>query len=154
MSPNSKSLKYSIYCDPKFEKPNKSIIRTSCDMVFDTNKISNADISFIFCVDELLLDFKKKYFKKNHFTDVIAFNMNENNKKAIEGEIYISLERALENSNIYNEPFEKEIIRLVIHGCLHLIGFDDKNNLEKKIMTNMEDDFLSKINWEGLLLNE
>ena len=153
MIQNSKSLKYSIYCDPKFKKPNKTIIKSFCDIVFDTNKISHVDISFIFCVDELLLYFKKKYFKKNYFTDVIAFNMNENNKKEIEGEIYISLERALENSKIYNEPFEKEIVRLVIHGCLHLIGFDDKNNSEKKIMTNMEDDFLSKVNWEGLLLN-
>ena len=153
MSLDRKLLNYSIYCDPKFQKPNESIIKSSCDMVFDANKISHVNISFIFCVDELLLDFKKKYFKKNYFTDVIAFRMNGINKRKIEGEIYISLERALENSKIYNEPFEKEIIRLVIHGCLHLIGFDDKNNLEKKNMTNMEDNFLSKINWEGLLVN-
>ena len=153
MSLESKSLKYSIHCDPKFKKPKNSIIESSCDIVFDANKISNVDISFIFCVDELLLGFKKKYFKKNHFTDVIAFRLNEFDKKEIEGEIYISLERALENSIIYNEPFEKEIIRLVIHGCLHLIGFNDKNNLEKKNMTNMENDFLNKINWKGLLLN-
>ena len=153
MNLKNKSLKYSINCDPKFKKPDSLIIKLFCDRVFDTNKIFNVDISFIFCNDEFLSKLKKKYFNKNHFTDVIAFRMNEVDEKEIEGEVYISLDRALENSHIYNEPYEKEIIRLVIHGCLHLIGFNDKTKKEKKIMTIMEEEFLNINKWEKLLKN-
>ena len=76
--------------------------------------------------------------------------MNQDSDKIIDGEIYISLDRALENSKIYKEPYEKEIIRLVIHGCLHLIGYNDQSLKEKQDMTKMEDKFLTLGNWERL----
>ena len=147
------TLKYSFNCNPKFKSPNQIIIQSFCDKVFNFNKINNVKVAFVFCSDNFLLNLKKKYFNKNQYTDVITFQMNEDSDKNIEGEIYISLDRALENSKIYNEPFEKEIMRLVIHGCLHLIGFNDKSKLEKKNMTNLEDEFLNMINWGGLLSN-
>ena len=143
-------LKYSFNCNPKFKIPNQLIIQSFCDKVFNSNKINNAKISIVFCSDNFLSNLKKKYFNKNQYTDVIAFQMNEVSDKSLDGEIYISLDRALENSKVFKEPYEKEIIRLVIHGCLHLIGFDDQSLKEKKNMTKMEDKFLTLGNWERL----
>ena len=146
-------LKYSFNCNPKFKSPNQLIIQSFCDKVFNFNKINNAKISIVFCSDNFLSNLKKKYFNKNQYTDVIAFQMNEVSDKILDGEIYISLDRALENSKIFKEPYEKEIIRLVIHGCLHLIGFDDQSLEEKQNMTKMEDKFLTLENWRRLFKN-
>ena len=143
-------LKYSFTCNPKFKSPNQLIIQSFCDKVFNFNKINNAKVSFVFCSDNFLSSLKKKYFNKNQYTDVIAFQMNEDSDKKLDGEIYISLDRAMENSKIFKEPYEKEIIRLVIHGCLHLIGFNDQSFKEKKNMTQMEDKFLTLENWKKL----
>jgi probable rRNA maturation factor len=146
----SNTLKYSFTCNPKFKSPNQLIIQSFCDKVFNFNKINNAEVSFVFCSDNLLSSLKKEYFNKNQYTDVIAFQMNEDSDKNLDGEIYISLDRALENSKTFKEPYEKEIIRLVIHGCLHLIGFNDQSFKEKKNMTKMEDKFLTLENWKKL----
>ena len=143
-------LKYSFTCNPKFKSPNQLIIQSFCDKVFNFNKINNAKVSFVFCSDNFLSSLKKKYFNKNQYTDVIAFQMNEDSDKKLDGEIYISLDRAMENSKIFKEPYEKEIIRLVVHGCLHLIGFNDQSFKEKKNMTQMEDKFLTLENWKKL----
>ena len=146
----NKRLKYSFNCNSKFESPNQLIIQSFCDKVFNFNKINNAKISIVFCSDNFLSNLKKKYFNKNQYTDVIAFQMNEVSDRSLDGEIYISLDRALENSKTFKEPYEKEIIRLVIHGCLHLIGFDDQSFKEKQNMTKMEDKFLTLGNWKKL----
>tara|TARA_B100001250_G_scaffold2059_1_gene1821 strand:- start:2422 stop:2892 length:471 start_codon:yes stop_codon:yes gene_type:complete len=150
MSLKSNKLKYSFTCNPKFKSPNQLIIQSFCDRVFNFNKINNAKVSFVFCSDNFLSSLKKEYFNKNQYTDVIAFQMNEDSDKNLDGEIYISLDRAMENSKIFKEPYEKEIIRLVIHGCLHLIGFNDQSFKEKKNMTQMEDKFLTLENWKKL----
>ena len=147
------TLKYSFNCNPKFKSPNQIIIQSFCDKVFNFNKISNVRVAFVFCSDNFLLNLKKKYFNKNQYTDVITFQMNEDSDKNIEGEIYISLDRALENSKVFKEPYEKEVMRLVIHGCLHLIGFDDHSFKEKQNMTKMEDKFLALGNWRKLFKN-
>ena len=147
------TLKYSFNCNPKFKSPNQIIIQSFCDKVFNFNKINNVKVAFVFCSDNFLLKLKKKYFNKNQYTDVITFQMNEDSDKNIEGEIYISLDRALENSKVFKEPYEKEVMRLVIHGCLHLIGFDDHSFKEKQNMTKMEDKFLASGNWRKLFKN-
>ena len=96
----SNTLKYSFTCNPKFKSPNQLIIQSFCDKVFNFNKINNAEVSFVFCSDNLLSSLKKEYFNKNQYTDVIAFQMNEDSDKNLDGEIYISLDRALENLSL------------------------------------------------------
>ena len=86
----------------------------------------------------------------NQYTDVIAFRLNEYGTPFVEGEVYISLPRAKENAKIFDEPYSKEVSRLIIHGCLHLIGLKDKTPKEKKNMTINENAILKVINWEGL----
>ena len=117
---------------------------------FNYKNISDYDLSLVFVSDEYLSDLKKKYFKMNQYTDVIAFRLNEYGAPFVEGEVYISLERAKENAKIFDEPYSREVSRLIIHGCLHLIGLKDKTNIEKENMTNNEDAILREINWAGL----
>ena len=117
---------------------------------FNFKNILNYDISLVFVSDEYLSDLKKKYFKMNQYTDVIAFRLNEYGTPFVEGEVYISLPRAKENAKIFDEPYSREVSRLIIHGCLHLIGLKDKTNKQKENMTNNEDAILKEINWAGL----
>ena len=90
----------------------------------------------------------------NQYTDVIAFRLNEYGELFVEGEVYISLPRAKENAKIFDEPYSREVSRLIIHGCLHLIGLKDKTHIEKKNMTNNEDAILKVINWEELFIDQ
>ena len=140
-------------CDPLYGEPNLSFLNEVTTSVLNSQKITKAEITFIFASDELLAELKSKYFNKDHYTDVIAFRLNEYNEKLVEGEIYISLPRAKENAKIFEQPYEKEITRLIVHGCLHLIGFKDKTRVEKKIMTKLEDDILNQTNWELIFNN-
>ena len=140
-------------CDPLYDEPNLSFLSEVTTRVLNSQKITKAEIAFIFASDELLAEIKCKYFNKDHYTDVIAFRLNEYNEKLVEGEIYISLPRAKENAKIFEQPYEKEITRLIVHGCLHLIGFKDKTRVEKKIMTRLEDDILNQTNWELIFNN-
>jgi rRNA maturation RNase YbeY len=104
-------------------------------------------------MDNVLSRLKKQYFGLNQLTDVIAFRYNEESDEKLEGEIYISLQRAKDNANSFNEPLKKEIARLIIHGCLHLIGFDDDTKKSKNEMTNWEEIFLKKVDWNYIINN-
>ena len=89
-----------------------------------------------------MLDLNKSYLKHNSLTDVITFNFSEN-KKTIEGDVYISIERVQENSKTFSETFKSELLRTMVHGVLHLMGYDDKNKNDKKLMVEKENYFLS-----------
>ncbi|MFL3006434.1 MAG: rRNA maturation RNase YbeY [Candidatus Neomarinimicrobiota bacterium] len=137
-------------CDPSLISPDIKYIQLLVKNIFAEKKIKDAELSYIFCNDNFLSKLKKKFFKKNHFTDVIAFRLNSYEEKRVEGEIYISLPRAKENAKIYEEPYEKEVARLIIHGCLHLLGYSDETKNQKQIMTNLENVFLQKMIWGKL----
>ncbi|MEM8939038.1 MAG: rRNA maturation RNase YbeY [Bacteroidota bacterium] len=100
------------------------------------------NLNYIFCSDQYLLNINKKYLNHEYFTDVITFNHSTRNKM-IEGDIFISIDRVKENSNTLKTSFQQELYRVIIHGLLHLIGYDDKNDLDKKQMRKKEDACLS-----------
>ena len=140
-------IKINIESDPKFKKPNDSVIFSLISYVMEQQEISDADLLFIFGDDKLLNHLKKQFFNKDHFTDVIAFRLNDYNQGNIEGEVYISLTRAKNNAKKFNEPYSKEIARLVIHGSLHLLGYEDSSKKDKEEMTKIEDIYLAKVDW-------
>ena len=105
------------------------------------NNIFNGVVTIIISNDDFLRKLKLKFFNQDVLTDVIAFNLEDENDP-IEGEIYISFNRVKENAKEYNEKFVNEFKRVMIHGCLHLIGFDDGTNEEKKEMTYLENKYL------------
>ena len=103
-----------------------------------------SQIQVVFADDEYLRRLKRQFFGQDHYTDVIAFQLNEPDE-VLEGEIYISQERALENSRLYQEPYSKELMRLVAHGCLHLTGHKDDTPEEQANMRVMENRILDLV---------
>tara|TARA_B100001996_G_scaffold170118_1_gene129712 strand:+ start:2921 stop:3370 length:450 start_codon:yes stop_codon:yes gene_type:complete len=116
-------------------------------------QISNAKINLIFAKDNLLNKLKIEYFQKDHLTDVIAFRINDYTDKEVEGEIYISLERAIDNAKEYEEKVSKELARLIIHGTLHLLNYKDNTDKEKLTMTRLENKYLKNFNWSKIFKN-
>ena len=87
----------------------------------------------------------KKYLNNTSLTDVVTFDFTTN-KKTIEGDVYISIDRVKENAKKYKQLFKTELLRIIIHGLLHLIGFSDKTKEEKNTMTLKENEYLSLYN--------
>ena len=98
-------------------------------------------INFIYCSDEYLLEMNKKYLDHDYFTDVITFDYSED--KIVSGDIFISIDRVEANARDLAISFDEELNRVMIHGVLHLIGFNDKSDEEKQQMREKEDTCLS-----------
>ena len=143
-------IKIRIEKDPELDQPDDEICCKILRTVLEDQDIDDGTITVIFGQDELLRGLKKQFFQKNQFTDVIAFRLNNYEEKTVEGEVYISLPRAKENAKIFGEPFEKEVVRLLIHGALHLLGYEDSSKKSKKEMTLLEDTYLKMVHWNKL----
>lgn len=139
-----------VESDPELDGPNEKTVSEIVSCVMKSENKSDGELSFIFGDDELLSGLKKEFFHKDHFTDVIAFRMNDYEEDNVEGEVYISLPRAKENAKKFDEPHHKELGRLIIHGSLHLLGYEDESEVEKEIMTKKENQYLDQVNWNQL----
>ena len=136
-----------ILIDNHFEESdliNKKNVDLLVKEIFNDYKKSFSSVAFIISNDKKLSQLKKTFFNKDVLTDVITFNLEEKDQP-IEGEIYISLERVIDNSKRYKQETFIELYRVLIHGVLHLIGFDDQTSIEKKEMTNLENKYLNMI---------
>ena len=122
---------------------NYNLINKLVTNVFDEKKIKKINLLIILSKKSYLNKLKMKFFNVNQYTDVIAFNLSDNND-CLEGEIYISIDDVRENSEIYNQSFNAEFKRVLIHGALHLIGFNDKTDEDITIMRSLEEKFLKK----------
>ncbi|WP_117880155.1 rRNA maturation RNase YbeY [Aureibaculum luteum] len=98
-------------------------------------------INYIFCDDEYLLELNVKHLEHNTLTDIITFDYNLG--KLISSDIFISIDRVLENSVKFAVNFDDELNRVMIHGILHLCGYKDKTKEEKLLMREKEDYYLS-----------
>jgi len=106
------------------------------------------EISVILCSDKYLLEINIEYLKHNYYTDIITFNYVEG--KVISGDLFISVDRVKENSTEFNTGFIKELYRVIFHGILHLIGYNDKTEEEQKLMREKEDLYLSEVDFSEL----
>ena len=100
-------------------------------------KLDISSLDVIFVDMQTLRQMHKIYLQDDSPSDVLTFNLAEGKK--IEGEIYISLDQAEDQARFYHITLLEEICRLIIHGCLHLAGFDDSNSSERRIMKKKED---------------
>ncbi len=96
-----------------------------------------------FVTSEYLLDINKTYLKHQYLTDIITFDYSKN-KRLFDSELYISLQDAARNAKKYNVPLEQELMRLVIHGVLHLLGYNDKRSKQQVVMKRMENRLINK----------
>ncbi|TAJ11229.1 rRNA maturation RNase YbeY [Marinilabiliaceae bacterium JC017] len=118
------------------EEVNKWLVK-----VIEGNNRTTGDISIIFCSDCYLLRINQEYLKHDYYTDIITFNYCE--KEVISGDLFISIDTVQSNSEKYNVTFQSELHRVIVHGILHLIGFNDKTEMESKEMRNAENQSLS-----------
>ncbi len=119
------------------------------------NLISNelmmpGTISVIFCSDKYLLEVNKQYLDHDYFTDIITFNYVEDS--VISGDLFISLDRVKENAETFHAKFVVELYRVVFHGVLHLVGYNDKTKEEQKIMRQKENFYLGEVDFSELEL--
>ncbi len=91
--------------------------------------------------DDALREMKKEYFDQDVYTDIISFNIDE---EPLEGELYISPERIIQNAKKFDQPLEREFARILIHGACHLCGYDDISEEDKAEMTALENRFLTQ----------
>ena len=98
------------------------------------------DINVIFCSDNYLLDINIKYLHHDYFTDIITFDYSEG--KTISGDLFISVDSVKENAVFYKTEFEEELNRVLVHGVLHLIGYDDHGEDEIATMRSKENYYL------------
>jgi rRNA maturation RNase YbeY len=126
------------------EKPDiyENWVRSVCENILMDSNQDEASITFIFSNDDKLRKLKKEYFGEDVFTDTISFNLEEESDP-IEGEVYISLERVSENAHTFQQDFITEYKRVIIHGCLHLLGYNDELPEDKTKMTELEEKYLS-----------
>ena len=126
------------------EKPKIDVdwIHSVCENILMDSNHDKASITFIFSNDDKLRNLKKEYFNEDVFTDTISFNLEEESNP-IEGEVYISLERVFENAHTFQQDFITEYKRVIIHGCLHLLGYNDELPEDKTKMTELEETYLS-----------
>ncbi|PCH66347.1 MAG: rRNA maturation RNase YbeY [Bacteroidetes bacterium] len=103
----------------------------------------HGDINYIFCNDSHLLEINKEHLEHNYFTDIITFNLSDN-KNIISGDLFISVDRVASNALELNISSETELKRVILHGILHLIGYNDKTESEKREIRKKEDFYLEK----------
>ncbi len=99
-------------------------------------------LNFIFCSDPYLLKINQDYLQHDYFTDVITFDHAEA-ANLLMGDIYISIDRVQENAHSFGVTFLHELLRVMMHGLLHLLGYDDKQVSLQKLMRQREDHYLS-----------
>jgi len=99
------------------------------------------DLNYLFCDDSHILEVNRTYLQHDYFTDIITFDYCLN--KVISGDLVISLDTVKSNSELFQTSFEQETLRVIIHGVLHLLGFNDHSVDEKQQMRELESKALS-----------
>lgn len=99
------------------------------------------DISIIFCSDNYVLDINQRFLQHDYFTDIITFDYCEGDR--LSGDLFISVDSVRENSVEFGTEFKEELNRVIIHGLLHLMGYDDHTDADIKMMRSKENYYLS-----------
>ena len=110
-------------------------------MVVESEIKKMGDLSIIFCSDNFILDVNMRYLQHDYFTDIITFDYCEGN--TISGDLFISIDSVRENALFYGATFEDELDRVMVHGVLHLLGYDDHTPEETAVMREKENYYVN-----------
>ena len=136
------NIYYHSECD--FQLKDKESITKWLKNIIDIENKELGEINYIFCEDQYLLKKNQDYLQHDAFTDIITFDYTE--ERRLSADIFISIERVKENAITFAAPFETELSRVIIHGMLHLMGYNDKSEEDAKTMRSKENFYLSKKN--------
>lgn len=130
---------------------NKRLVHKIVSLITSELELKIESLEFNFVLSETLLAINKRHLKHNYYTDIITFDYSVE-RNNLDGEIFISVQDAAENSKKYHIPLDNELLRLIAHGILHLIGFDDTTTAKRKKMKEVEDKLVFKFqkNSKGL----
>lgn len=129
------------YEDIDFQFRNKTRTNRWLRLVAESEIKRIGDISIIFCSDNYILDVNQKYLQHDYFTDIITFDYCEGDR--LSGDLFISVDSVRENSIEYGTDFADELNRVIVHGLLHLIGYDDHTESDVAVMRKKENYYLS-----------
>ena len=127
--------------DTDFKFKSKRLTSQWLKLVAQAESKKLGAVSVIFCSDNYLLDINKKYLNHDYFTDIITFDYCEGD--LISGDLFISIDSVTDNSEFYKSCFEDELNRVIVHGVLHLIGYDDHTESDVAVMRSKEDFYLN-----------
>ncbi|HRP02862.1 MAG TPA: rRNA maturation RNase YbeY [Candidatus Kapabacteria bacterium] len=111
-------------------------------LVLDDNNINNATINVIYCDDNYIHKINVEYLKHDYPTDIITFTIED---EPLLCELYISIDTAQKNADFYKVTLSNELLRLAAHGALHIVGYNDSDDISRDIMKSKEDYYLQKI---------
>ena len=126
--------------DIRFELKQKMLNNCWLKMVAGSEMRRLGAINIIFCSDNYILDVNMKYLQHDYFTDIITFDYCE--KDVLSGDLFISIDSVRENAQFYGTEFADELNRVMVHGLLHLIGYDDHSEADIAVMRQKENYYL------------
>ncbi len=121
----------------------RTALKKFIHIIFKKEKKSLANLTYIFCSDDYLLEINKSHLQHNYYTDIITFDLSDANSGKITGEVYISIDRVRDNAYTLGVSIKEELHRVIFHGALHLCGYKDKSIRHAKEMRLAEDKFIN-----------
>lgn len=135
------------YADVQLPFNKKRALKSFVFKLFTLEKKQIQRVDFVFCSDEFLLKLNQAHLQHDTLTDIITFDLSES-KKNIVAEVYVSVERVMENAETHKTTFASELQRVVFHGALHLCGYKDKTTKQLAEMRALEDKYLKMFHVE------
>lgn len=132
--------------ESEFTLENEEAIASWLSAVIISENKTEGEINYIFCDDEYLHKINLEYLNHDTLTDIISFDYTIGNE--ISGDVFVSVERVLDNSKDYNTNFNNELKRVLVHGVLHYCGYKDKSEDDEALMRSKEDEKLSMFHVE------
>lgn len=131
--------------DTNFILKDKLLMKTFLQRIFKEESVAFESVNYIFCSDDYLLQLNQQYLDHDTYTDILTFTLSDPHLPII-SEIFISVDRVRENAKTHQQNFLTEMHRVMIHGVLHLCGFDDLTPELKEEMRKREDHYLLLLN--------
>ena len=141
--PNLLALAFRFHnADHAFRCPNRRKIRVWIQLFAFEHGKSIGDLGVVFCSDDYLLEVNKTHLRHHYYTDIITFDYSTNN--VLSGDLMVSVDRVKENAKTHNQLFFNELIRVIVHGALHLVGYGDKTLADQNTMRAKEDEWIAR----------
>lgn len=126
----------------RFKLSHRTVIRSWLERCAADHNTAIENVNYIFCSDEYLLHLNISNLSHNEYTDILTFPLSEKGHP-LEADIFISIDRIRDNATAHGESFKNELHRVIIHGMLHLLGYDDKTEREIILMRQKETSYIS-----------